>query len=152
MYDLEVPDFATAPLTMSGILLTAASSAETSTVGSEGAISPLLRGPTTTVREFERGDTLALFTEIYENAPGAVAHKLDLSATVRADGGRTVFQAREERSSTELQGGRGGYGYAPNIPLKDLTPGIYIIHVEARSSTSKAKEAGVGRDIQIRVK
>ena len=151
LYDIEVPDFSKALLTMSGIAVTANSSTQAVTVGSEGTIAPLLRGPTTTAREFGRGDTLALFAEIYENAPGAATHKLDLTTTVKAEGGRTVFQANEERSSTELQAGRGGYGYASSIPLKDFTPGLYVIHVEARSRTS-SKEAGIGRDIQIRVK
>ena len=151
LYDIEVPDFSKALLTMSGIAVTANSSTQAVTVGSEGTIAPLLRGPTTAAREFGRGDTLALFAEIYENAPGVATHKLDLTTTVKAEGGRTVFQSNEERSSTELQAGRGGYGYASSIPLKDFTPGLYVIHVEARSRTS-SKEAGIGRDIQIRVK
>lgn len=150
LYDLEVPDFAKLPLSMSGVALTAQSAPDAPTMGSEGLIAPLMPAPTIATREFQRNDVLALFAEVYENQPGAQSHKIQLSTTVRAADGRTVFQASEERSSTELQAGRGGYGYTPQIPLKDLTPGTYVIHVEARSSAGRG--AGIGRDIQIVVK
>ena len=73
-----------------------------------------------------------------------------VTTTVRAEDGHTVFSTHEERSSTELQGGRGGYGYSPQIPLKDLAPGNYVIHVEGKTRTSN--DAGIGRDIQIKVR
>ena len=166
LYDLEIPDFTNGPLTMSGVTLTSAASAQVVTIGSEGAVAPMLKGPTTAIREFSRTDTLALFAEIYENGPGAPAHALDLTSTVRSEDGRVLFQNREERSSTELTGGRGGYGYATEIPLKDLAPGLYVIHVEGRSRATNAAGVGIGvgtgvgigagigagRDIQIRVR
>lgn len=150
LYDLDVPDFAKAPISMSGVVVSAASAGQLVTVGTEGPLAALLPGPTIATREFDRADTLGLFAEVYENAPGATTHKVDLTTTARAEDGRTVFTSREERSSTELQGGRGGYGYTPQIQLKDFAPGSYVIHVEARART--ANEPGIGRDIQIRVK
>ena len=150
VYDLEVPDFFKAPFTMSGVALTAASAQTVVTVGSEGMIAPLVAGPTTATRDFSREDTLALFAEVYENAPGAPSHTVDLATTVRSADGRVMFEAKETRSSTELQAGRGGYGYTPQIPLKDFAPGTYLIHVEAKSRAGK-NAVGVGRDIEIRV-
>ena len=151
LYDLEVPDFFKAPLTMSGVAVTSLAAQQMVTVGSEGMIAPLVAGPTTATREFARADTLALFAEVYENAPGASAHKIDLSATIRSSDGRVVLEMKEERSSTELQAGRGGFGYTPQIPLKDLQPGTYLLHVEAKSRVGK-EPMGVGRDIEIRVR
>lgn len=151
LYDLEVPDFFKAPLTMSGVAVTSLAAQQVVTMGSEGMIAPLVAGPTTATRDFSRADTLALFAEVYENQPGAPAHKLDLSATMRSEDGRVVFEAKEERSSTELQAGRGGYGYTPQIPLKDIQPGTYLLHVEAKSRAGKEPK-GVGRDIEIRVR
>jgi len=150
LYDLEVPDFAKQALSMSGVALTAQSAGNSPTMGSEGIIAPLMPAPTIATREFGRDDVLALFVEVYENQPGSQAHRMALSTTVRAADGRVAFQAKEDRSSTELQAGRGGYGYTPQIPLKDFTPGTYVIHVEARSTAGN--EAGIGRDIQILVK
>jgi VWFA-related protein len=152
LYDLEVPDFYKPPIAMSGLVLTAASAGQAPTAArNQDPVLATLPGPPTTAREFTRNDELALFTEIYENAPGAPAHKLDITTTMRAEDGRVVLQNREERASTELQGGRGGYGYTTRIPLKDYAPGLYVIHVEGRSRTS-GDEHGVGRDIQIRIR
>jgi hypothetical protein len=152
LYDLEVPDFWKAPLSMSGVAITAASAGQTPTARSKDVLPGVLPAPPTTAREFARGDELALFTEVYENnAPGVPAHKIDITTTVRADDGRVVTQSQEERSSTELQGGRGGYGYTTRIPLKDFAPGIYVIHIEARSRAG-GNESGIGRDVQIRVR
>ncbi len=151
LYDLEIPDFHKAPLTMSGVAVTSAAARQVLTVGSEGLIAPLVAGPTTATREFSQADTLALFTEVYENQPGTPTHTIDLRTTIRSADGRVVFESREERSSSELQAGRGGYGYTPQIPLKDLQPGTYLLHVEAKSRAGK-DEKGVGRDIEIRIR
>src|SRR5262245_2929543 len=152
LYDLEVPDFYKPPIAMSGLVLTSASAGQAPTVSQkQDPMLAALPGPPTTAREFTRNDELALFPEIYENAPGAVPHKLDIITTMRAEDGRVVLQNREERASTELQGGRGGYGYLTRIPLKEYAPGLYVIHVEGRSRTS-GDEKGVGRDIQIRIR
>jgi hypothetical protein len=149
IYDLEVPDFSKAPLTMSGVTLTSASAAETTTVMAKDPLAQLLPGPPITMREFDRDDTIALFAEFYENMSGVPPHKIDISTSVRADDGRVLLENHEERSSTELQGGRGGYGFNATLPLKDFAPGVYVMHVEARS---RGTEAGVGRDIQFRVR
>jgi VWFA-related protein len=151
LYDLEIPDLFKAPLTMSGVAITSLAAQQVVTVGSEGMIAPLVVGPTTATRDFSRADTLAIFAEVYENAPGTVPHKIDLSATIRSSDGRVVFESKEERSSTELQAGRGGYGYTPQIPLKDIQPGTYLLHVEAKSRAGK-EPMRVGRDIEIRVR
>ena len=52
---------------------------------------------------------------------------------MKAEGGQSVFQTREERDSSELQGSSGGYGFAAKIPLRDVPPGLYVIRVEAES-------------------
>lgn len=149
-YDLEVPDFHKAPFTMSGLAVTSASAGQTPTARAKDPLKDFLPGAPTARREFPRGDELALFAEIYENAPGAPAHMVDITTTVRSDAGRVLFQNQEERNSTELQGGRGGYGYTTRIPLTDLEPGVYVIHVEATSRA--ASDRGVGRDVQITVR
>jgi hypothetical protein len=149
-YDLEVPDFHKLPFTMSGLAITAASAGQTPTARAKDPLKDFLPAPPTARREFQRGDELALFAEIYENAAGAPAHKVDVTTTVRSNEGRVLFQNQEERNSTELQGGRGGYGYNTRIPLTDLEPGVYVIHVEAKSRADS--ERAVGRDVQITVK
>ena len=38
---------------------------------------------------------------------------------MKAEGGQSVFQTREERDSSELGGSGGGYGFSARIPLKE---------------------------------
>ncbi len=150
MYDLEVPDFYGPGLSMSGLSLTSALASGTPTVRAEDPLADVLPGPPSTTREFERGDTLALFAEFYENAPDAPPHVVDIATTMRVADGRTMFEHREERSSTELQGAGGGYGYGLQIPLGDMAPGTYVLRVEGRSRADDV-DATIGRDVLIRI-
>jgi VWFA-related protein len=156
VYDLEVPDFTKAPLVMSGIALTAASAGQAPTVKPKDPLGDFLPGPPTAAREFDRGDLLVLFAEFYENVRNAPVHQLDFRAELRAEGGRVVQAVTDERSSTELQGTSGGYGFQARLPLENVEPGLYVIHVEGRSRSNQDSAVGqdgvVSRDIQIRVR
>jgi VWFA-related protein len=133
LYDLEVPNFADEKLSMSGLALSSASSGVAPTARSKDALAKLLPGPLTSYREFGTNDELAIFVEVYDNQ-GAPAHKVDISAALKAEGGQTVFQTREERDSSELAGSAGGgYGFAARVPLKEIPPGLYVLRVEAQS-------------------
>jgi VWFA-related protein len=147
-YDLEVPDFYKAPFAMSGIAVASAFTSQTPTVRPSEALRDVLPGPLATGREFPRDDQVALFAEFYENVPNAPAHTIELTTTARADDGRVVFQSREQRSSTDLQGKAGGYGYAVRIPLTEFAPGTYVIRVEGRSINN----ASAARELLIRVR
>jgi hypothetical protein len=150
VYDLEVPDFSASPLTMSGVAITAASAAEVVTVKPKDPLADFLPAPPTSAREFARGDVLALFAEFYENQRNIPEHRLDFKAELRAEGGRIVREVADQRSSTELGGGAGGYGFAPRLPLDGIEPGLYVIHVEGQSRAGA--QPVVSRDIQIRVR
>ncbi len=150
VYDLEVPDFNKEPFVMSGVSLTAASAAQAPTIKPKDPLADFLPGPPTTVREFDKGDLVVLFAEFYENARNAAVHMLDFKAELRAEGGRVVQQVTDERSSTELQGKSGGYGFQARLPLDAVEPGLYVIHVEGRSRVNQDTVAS--RDIQIKVR
>jgi VWFA-related protein len=128
-YDLEVPEFTKQPLTMSDIALTSALSGAAPTIRPKDPLEKLLPGPLTTYREFPSLDEIALFTEVYDNIK--VPHKVDIVATVKAEGGQTVFESREEHDSSELAGSAGGYGFQTRVPLSKLAPGLYVLRVEA---------------------
>src|SRR5262245_9664536 len=150
LYDLEVPDFATAPFTMSGVSITSRATSEAPTIKPKNPLGDYLPGPPTATREFSQNDEIALFAEFYENKPGAPAHMLDFKAELRAEGGTVVRTVTDERSSTELQGSSGGYGFSARIPLDSIPPALYVLHVEGQSRTKDVQT--VSRDIQIKVK
>jgi hypothetical protein len=149
-YDLEVPDFNAAPLSMSGLVLTSTRANVGPVVGvtADDALRQMLPGPPTLAREFRQDEEVGLLAEVYDNE-GKTPHKVAIATTVRADDGREVFRVSDERSSSELQGARGGYGYTAKVPLAALAPGLYVLKVEARSTLGKNTSAA--REIQIKI-
>jgi hypothetical protein len=145
--DLDVPDFSKGSLLMSGIALTSASASRTLTANPDPGFKDVLPAPATTLREFPRGDTLALFAEIYDNE--TARHKVAIKTSVLAGDGQVIFTAGDERSTEELQGKKGGFGYTTNIPLSAFAPGRYLLRVEAQALVSKG--ATVARELEFRV-
>ena len=127
LYDLEVPDFTKEPFVMSGVALTSRSrraGADGQAEGSAGRLPARARRRDARVRR--RATLLVLFAEFYENVRSAAAHMLDFKAELRAEGGRVVQAVTDERSSTELQGKSGGYGFQARLPLDAVEPGLYV--------------------------
>jgi VWFA-related protein len=150
VYDIEVPDFSKGPLVMSGVALTSKAASFALTVRPKDPLRDFLPGPATSIREFDATDTIALFAEVYENLRTRAAHTLDLKATLRADDGRVIRTVSEQRSSKELRGSAGGYGFAPELSLEGAVPGLYVIHLEAQANIGERPT--VSRDVQIRIR
>ena len=150
VYDLEVPDFTRGALVMSGVSLTSVTQSTVQTARPKDPLSGLLPGPITATRDFASGDTLAIYAEVYESARNAAAHTVDLTLELRSDEGRVIATRSEERSSKELEGKPGGYGFLSEVPLEGVAPGIYVIHIEARANIGNRPT--VSRDVQIRVR
>lgn len=148
-YDLEVPDFQKGPMTMSGLLVTSESAGRVPTAQADAQVADALPAPPTTQREFPIGDELAAFAEVYDNQPSP-PHMVDITTNVLTDEGRMVFTNSESRSSTELQGKAGGYGYTTRIPLKGFAPGLYVLRVEARTRTGQ--NAPIIKQVQFRIR
>lgn len=133
--DLLVPDFFEERLVWSGVSLTSANAATIPTRPADAETPKLIPLMPSAVRTFPAGDTIALYAEAYDNDARA-PHAVDLTADVRDDTGKVVFTVSEDHSSSELGGGTGGFGFRVDIPLKDLTPGDYVLTLTARSRAS----------------
>jgi VWFA-related protein len=150
VYDLDVPDFTKGPLTLSGIAIGSAATSQIMTMNAKSTFTASLPGNVTSTREFAAGDTIGLYVEAYESASNAAPHTVTLTAELRAEGGTVVRKVSEDRSSSELQGKRGGYGFSPQLSLADAAPGLYVIHVEARANIGDRPM--VSKDVQLRVR
>jgi hypothetical protein len=115
-FDLEVPDFLKAPLTMSDIALTSALKRRRADRPSERSTRKMLPGPLSSYREFATVDEIALFAEIYDNVKQP--HKVEITATAKAEADRPCIRLPENHDSSELAGSAGGYGFQTRIPLK----------------------------------
>ena len=139
-YDLDVPDFAKLPFSISGVVMTSPFSAQVMTVRPDEQLRATLPAPPVAIRAFPQNDEIALFAEVYDNA-GATPHKVDISTTITSDEGKQLFKTNEERDSADLGGKSGGYGYMTKIPLKDIAPGNYVLTVSARTRLGNATPA-----------
>jgi VWFA-related protein len=148
--DLDVPDFGSEPLMMSGLVLTSALAAQMRTAqgNPNDDVRKMLPGPPTASRAFRSGEELALAAEIYDNE-AKTPHSVDITTSLVADDGREIYKHEDQRSSSELGGASGGYGHTARIPLKGVAPGLYVVKVEARSRLGKGQL--VSRQILIRV-
>jgi VWFA-related protein len=150
LYDLEIPDFSREMFTMSGLSLTSSRAGDTMTLMSKAPL-PIGQGrPLVTSRVFDNRDTVAVFGEVYDNQRNDRGHTVDISTELRTDTGAVVVKSSEKRSSSELKGSLGGYGFMAVVPLKSLSPGIYVIHAEARLNAGDRPV--VSRDLQINVR
>jgi VWFA-related protein len=149
--DIDVPDFTKADIALSGVALTASADRSVAT-GSAPAVMTFeggLPGPPSTLREFPANSELAVFVEVYDNKP-TPTHRLDVTATVKADDGRVVFSHNQEYSTDELHSTPGGFGYSARMPMTGWTPGLYVLTIDAKSRIGN--QPPVSKVIQFQVK
>jgi VWFA-related protein len=129
--DLEVPDYAKLPLSMSGLII-ASAEAVVADPRPDPELSKLLADPPSVIREFRETDQLSVLAEIY-GTNLSTPRDMDIIVTVTDEDGREAYRHEDKRSTAELQGMQGGFGYLLKVPLAGMTPGSYLLRVEARS-------------------
>ena len=131
-YDLDVPDFHTLPLSMSGLTITSIATSRMVVAKADGLMKDVLPAPPITERAFPQSDQLWFFAEIYDNA-GETPHTVTIGTTVTSESGAVVYRLDAEHSSSEFNGPRGVFRHRGRVPLADLAPGAYVLKVEARA-------------------
>ncbi|HEY0284416.1 MAG TPA: VWA domain-containing protein [Vicinamibacterales bacterium] len=147
-YDLQVPDYNSRGLAMSGLLLTDGAARTQFTAQPDDQIPPgTLPAPSTSRRVFGQADVLSLFAEIYDTNSSRDARRIEVIATLVGEDGVAAFSSRESLAggSADVQSSR--IPVAKQIPLKDVRPGRYVLRVEARllggGATPVARETPV---------
>jgi VWFA-related protein len=131
-YELDVPDFSAAPLTLSGLVLTSLATGRMEVAKADAQMKDVLPAPPIAVRTFPRSDQIWLFAEIYDNA-GDTPHAVTIGTTVTSTTGTVVYKTSAEHPSSEFTGTHGIFRYRARVPLNDLEPGAYVLSVEART-------------------
>jgi VWFA-related protein len=140
--DLEVPDYAKLPLSMSGLVIASVESTAANPRPDPERRRMLPETPSV-LRQFRSSDVLSVLSEVQDTTM-ANPHSLDLEVTVVNEEGRVVFRHQDARSTRDIQaaaGATGGFGYVVKVPLANLPPGAYVLAVEARSRLDVDKPA-----------
>lgn len=145
-YDLEVPDFSTSALSMSGVLVTSMSGSAMVTVRGDDQAKAMLPTAPIATRTFPQNDEIGLFAEIYDNQTRA-ARPVTISTTIQSDDGRVLFSADDERDSSELLGSPGSYAFARRIPLNGVPPGAYVLRLQVTPRVGN--DHGVDRQLRV---
>ena len=157
---LDVPEFGE-PLSMAGVAISSISAAPTLALTSGVHPRVALPNVPTPRRDFVVGETIALFTEVYESrsrleqspARGTSAdpddagdHTTHLVVELRSDDG-SILQTIAARPAERHRAG--AHAFVARLSL-DVPTGRYVIRLKARANIGEPDEAT--RDIQIRVK
>lgn len=148
-YDLDVPDFSKLPLSISGLALTSTAANRVPSPQPEKAFLEVVPEVPTTWREFPSGDTLGLLAHVYDNR-ASTPHRVTIATTITGDDGRAVFNNSDERRSDEIGSRTGGYVHQLKIPLRGMTPGRYVLRVEARIMLSEGPVAS--REVEFTIR
>jgi hypothetical protein len=141
---LDVPDFSIAPLAMSDVTLTSMSAADVPTIGPKD---PRLPAPPTAGREFARSEAVVVGGEIYEAANGLSHTVIILTQLWQAR--RVINTSTEQYAADERDDAGERHRFTSTIPLSNVEPGTYVIHVEARTSDGRPPAS---REVEIQVR
>jgi len=141
-FDLDVPDYERAPLSMSGIVLSDSAAGAVLTANADEELRQALQAPPSTRRAFTPGDSIAWLADIYRAAAGETA--IEIVTTIRAaTDGREVFRERRQAGGSE-QASR----LVARTPLAGYAPGAYVLRVEARDAGAPGT---ISRELLLRV-
>jgi hypothetical protein len=131
-FDLDVPDYSKAALSMSGLVITSTAAPRLVTVKPDPVLKDVLPLPPVATRAFAATETLSVFAEIYDRSSPS-PHDVDVTVSVVPKaGGAAVFSSTEARQ-VPASGSTRTVGHKIEIPLKDLPGGDYVLRVDAKS-------------------
>jgi hypothetical protein len=146
-YDLEVPDYSKVTFDLSGVLVTSSAADSVATANPDPLLKDVLPTAPVATRRFQSTETLTSFAEVYDNS-SPTAHAINVVTSVQdARDGRSIFNATDRRV-IEAAKRTATHGFRTEIPLKGLSPGMYVLRVEAGST---ANSQSAHRDVLFEV-
>ena len=133
-YDVDVPDFSDAAVSLSGLLLSAVPAP---IVAPRDGLRPLIPVVPTTRRAFKALDQAAAFVRVYQGG-GRPLVTVPLRVQLRSEEDLLVMDRREELAAAAFSGSRAA-DVNVGLPLSRLAPGAYLLTIEATVGKTTAK-------------
>jgi VWFA-related protein len=140
--DVDVPDFAKAPLSMSGVVLGATPGLAAAPADALGAIVPV---SPTAEREFARIDRVAAFLRVYQGSKNRLA-PVKLTTRIVDGHGANALENSETLGVDRFPTARAAESRF-TLPLAQLSPGEYLLTFEAALDKTTAR-----RDVRFKVR
>ena len=121
--EVEVPDFAKAPLSVSGVFVETLPGVAAAPPGAFGAYLPVVP---TSVREFRQREQASVFLRIYQGGKAAVA-PVTVVARVMDKNDKQIGEGKETLAPDRFYVGGRAADYVFGIPLSSLPPGPYLV-------------------------
>lgn len=132
--DVDVPDFANAPLTLSGVVL---SSPSAPTAAPRDTLSSVVPVVPTAVRTFSAGDDVTAFVRLYEGGKAAMI-PASLRARIRDGNDTVVFEAEEPLGIGRFDAARAA-DYHLRLPLSRAKPGPHLLTLTVTAGGATAE-------------
>jgi VWFA-related protein len=139
-YDVDVPNFTSAPISLSGILLSASPGP---VVGSHPTFNAVVPVVPTARRSFTAGHKVTAFTRLYQGGKGTLA-PVPMRVQLRNATNELVFDRREDVTAARFTIARSA-DVNVDLPMARLPPGEYLLTIEAGAQKT------VRRDSRFRV-
>jgi len=124
--DVDVPDFANAPVSVSGVMVEVVPTNATAPPGAFDAYLPIV--PTST-REFRRDDEATAFVRIYQGGKAAL-RPASVTARLVNEDDVVLREVREQLGSDRFYVGGRAADYRFGIPISRLQPGAYLLTLD----------------------
>ena len=149
-FDLDVPDFAELPLSLSGLVLSAERAGQVPSPQPDAELGRWLPATPVTQREFAVDDTLTAITAVYAAGP-AGALPVEVTTTVLGAGDEVCAQHRDRYEFGTGKSSRGTVMHRATIPLGGMRPGPYTLRIKAARDGAPADQSVV-RDLVFAVR
>jgi hypothetical protein len=130
---VEVPDFTQGPLGMSGLVLASAGTAAQPTLLADATLKDRLSSDPTVRRRFARSDSITAFGEVYVDERTR-PEDVRVTATIATAGQKSVRSVTPAVAANEP----GRVGHTTRLALAGLTPGDYVLTLEAQVGRRRA--------------
>lgn len=135
-YDVDVPNFSSAALSLSGILLSASPGP---VVGSHDTLRAIVPVVPTARRTFTAGHQVSAFTRVYQGGKGPLA-AVALRVQLRNGANDLVLDRGEELAPARFTSARSA-DVKMEVPVARLAPGEYLLTIEARTDTTIRRDS-----------
>jgi hypothetical protein len=113
------------------------------TIPSTHPLHNALPAPPTTARAFKRSETIVLFAEVYDNKG---ARPLGVRAELRQPNRAPALLISQQLAASTSRAS-GGYGVTLSLPLAEVSPGRYVLRLEATASSEHVAAREIPVDV-----